>query len=113
MFKLLLKWIVNGAIVVSFLMYYSNATFGTAAVLTTGLTALSYLIGDQMILRATNNGFAAACDVVLTTVYFGLFSSLLELGLSWGEAAFLGLLVGVAEWVLHRYVFNDELRTAA
>ncbi|MFS0722874.1 DUF2512 family protein [Paenibacillus sp. 1P07SE] len=109
MFKLLMKWVVNGTVVVAFLMYYSNATFGMAALMATGLTALSYLIGDQVLLRATNSLIAAICDVLLAVVYFGVLSYALGLGITWGEAFFLGLLVGVVEWVLHRYVFKDKM----
>ncbi|WP_020616885.1 DUF2512 family protein [Paenibacillus daejeonensis] len=113
MFKFLLKWIVNGTIIVAFLMYYSNTTFMMSAVIATGLTLLAYLIGDQVILRLTNNGFAAVCDALLAIVYFGILSYAMDLRIYAGEIIFLAVLIGVVEWVLHRYVFNDPMRSIA
>lgn len=112
MIKFLLKWLINGAIVVAFLSYYSDTSFWNAAIAATGLSVIAYLVGDQLILRSTNNLLATICDFVLTVVYFGVLSYVLDWGLSWGETLFLSLLVGAAEWVLHRYVFLENLKVA-
>jgi uncharacterized membrane protein YvlD (DUF360 family) len=110
MVKFLLKWLVNGAIVVSSLMYYSNTTFWAAAIAATVLTIIAYLVGDQFLLRATNNLIATVCDFLLAFVYLGALSYVFDWQLSWGEAFFIAFLIGVAEWVLHRFVFNEEFR---
>lgn len=110
--KFVLKWLINGAIVVAFLMYYSDATFWQAAIAATGLTILSYLIGDQLILRATNNFLATICDFALAALYFLVLTYMMDWTLSMGETLFLALLVGVAEWILHRYIFHDKHRAA-
>jgi len=110
--KFLLKWLINGAIIVAFLMYYSDASLLGAAIAATGLTIIAYLVGDQLILRNTNNLFATICDFVLTVIYFGAVSYILDWKLSWGETMFLALLVGAGEWVMHRYVFHEEPQTA-
>lgn len=112
MIKLLLKWLVNGVIVVSLLMYYSDATFWNAAFAATGLALIAYLLGDQLLLRTTNNGIATVCDFLLAVVYLGALSYLFDWQLSWSEAIFAAFLIGIAEWVLHRYVFNEESRAA-
>ncbi|MDQ0116204.1 DUF2512 family protein [Paenibacillus harenae] len=112
MIKFLLKWLINGAIVVAFLTYYADATFWNAAIAATALTVIAYLVGDQFILRTTNNLFATICDFLLAVVYFGALSYVFDWELSWGETFFLAVLIGVAEWVFHRYVFNEELRVS-
>lgn len=109
MLKFILKWLVNGAIVVSLLLYYTEIGFWSAAIAATGLTLVSYLIGDQFLLRTTNNFFASLCDVALTAIYLGVVSYGFDWDLSWGEIAFVSVLMGVAEYVLHRFLFNEEL----
>lgn len=110
MIKFLLKWMVNGAIVVALMMYYSDTTFWNAAIAATGLTVIAYLIGDLLILRGTNNMITTICDFLLAAVYLGALSYVFDWNLSWGEAFFAAFLIGLAEWVLHRYVFSGELR---
>jgi hypothetical protein len=112
MLKFLLKWIVNGAIVAVFLLYYTEVGFWNAALAATGLTLVSYLIGDQFLLRTTNNFFAALCDMVLAAIYLAVLAYGFDWSLSWGETAFISVLFGVAEWVLHRFLFNEELKAA-
>lgn len=112
MLKFILKWLVNGAVVVALLLYYTEIGFWQAAFAATGLTVVSYLIGDQFLLRTTNNFFAALCDVVLAAIYLAVLSYGFDWDLSWGETAFISVLLGVAEWVLHRFVFNEEFRVA-
>lgn len=107
MIKFLLKWVINGAIAVSFLMYYSSATFWGAVLAATGLTVIAYLLGDQLILRASNNAAATFADFVLTVLYFMALTYMFDWNISWGEAIFLAVLIGVAEWILHRYVFRE------
>jgi hypothetical protein len=112
MLKFILKWLVNGAIVVALLLYYTDIGFWNAALAATGLTVVSYLIGDQFLLRTTNNFFAALCDIVLAAIYLAVLSYGFSWDLSWGETAFIAFLIGVAEWVLHRFLFNEEFRVA-
>lgn len=112
MIKFLLKWLVNGVIVIALLLYYTDTTFWNAAFAATGLTVIAYLIGDQLILRNTNNIIAAVSDFLLSVLYLVALSYVFNWELTWGESIFIALLIGIAEWVLHRYVFNEELRRA-
>jgi uncharacterized membrane protein YvlD (DUF360 family) len=107
--KFLLKWLVNGTIVVSSLFYYSDASFWTAAIGATGLTIIAYLLGDLLVLRSSNNLVATFADFGLAAIYLGALSYVFEWRLSLGETLFIAFLLGVAEWVLHRYIFNEEI----
>ena len=112
MLKFILKWMINGTIVAAYMMYYSDISLWNAVIAATGLTVIAYLAGDQLILRTTNNFIATTCDFLLAVLYFGVLSSILDWKLSWGETLFLALLIAAAEWVMHRYVFQDELKAA-
>ncbi|WP_036717955.1 DUF2512 family protein [Paenibacillus harenae] len=113
MIKFLLKWLVNGAVVVSLLLYYTDISFWNAAIAATVLTIIAYLLGDQLILRRTNNIIATIADFVLAAIYLGVLAYAFDWDLSMGETLMISFLLGIAEWVLHRYVFNEELRVPA
>lgn len=113
MVKFLLKWLINGAIVVALLLYYSEATFWGAVCAATALTVIAYVIGDQLLLRATNNLFATISDFLLAAVYLYAVAYMFNWTLSMGEIVTISLILGIAEWFLHRYVFNEELEVPA
>ncbi|MFF2888256.1 DUF2512 family protein [Paenibacillus sp. NPDC057967] len=113
MLKFLLKWLVNGAIVVALLLYYSEASFWGAVLAATGLTVMAYVIGDQLLLRLTNNLFATIADFLLAAVYLYVISDMFNWTLSMGEIVTISLILGLAEWFFHRYVFNEELEVPA
>ncbi|HUC92317.1 MAG TPA: DUF2512 family protein [Paenibacillus sp.] len=112
MLKLLLKWLLNGAIVVAFLIYYADIPFWSADLAATGLTFIAYIIGDQVLLRHTNNIIATLADFMLAAVYITVLSSFLNWRQSWAEMLFISGIVALSEWVLHRYVFNEKLQIA-
>ncbi len=111
--KFILKWIVNGAIVATLLMYYADATFISAAVTATALTVIAYFIGDQLILRSTNNVVATASDAVLAFVFLWMASYFWNWSLSTGEILMITAILGIAEWFLHRHVFQTEINVPA
>ena len=107
--KFILKWIVNGAIVGSLLIYYANVTFIMAAMTATALTLVAYFVGDQLILRSTNNTIATIADAVLAYLLLWGAAYLMNWDLSAGEILVITLILGVAEWFIHRYVFQAKL----
>lgn len=107
--KFVLKWIVNGAIVGSLLMYYANVSFMMAAITATALTLIAYFAGDQLILRYSNNAVATVADAVMAFAILWLASYSMNWDLSAGEILVITLILGVAEWFIHRYVFQTKL----
>ncbi|MCQ6559774.1 DUF2512 family protein [Paenibacillus mendelii] len=107
--KFVLKWVVNSVIVVSLFMYYSDASFVSSVITATLLTIIAYLVGDQLILRFTNNLAATFSDAVLAFVFLWTASYVMNWGLDFSEIFFISLLLGAAEWILHRYVFDDRI----
>ncbi|MFD0669875.1 DUF2512 family protein [Cohnella sp. GCM10027633] len=69
--KFVFKWLLNGVIVVTMLMMYADVSFTEAAITATVLTIIAYVLGDQLILRATNNTIATLCDAVLAFLLLG------------------------------------------
>lgn len=106
--KFVLKWLVNGVIVTTLLMYYSNASFLGAATTATLLTIIAYILGDQIILRSTNNGIATVSDAILAYLVLWIAASAMNWTISPGEILIIALITGVAEFFIHRYVFQTR-----
>ncbi|WP_372637678.1 DUF2512 family protein [Cohnella sp.] len=111
--KFVLKWLLNGVIVVTMLMYYAEVSFINAALTATVLTLIAYFVGDQMILRATNNAVATISDAVLAFAVLWGAAYMMDWPLSFGEALIITAILGIAEWFLHRYVFRSNLAVRA
>ncbi|MFD2114640.1 DUF2512 family protein [Paenibacillus yanchengensis] len=109
MIKFLLKWLVNVAVIITTLIYYLNMSFLNAFITATVITIISYVIGDQIILRVTNNVVAALLDAVLCFIILFTASFILQWHLSLLTAIYISLLIGVVEWLLHRYIFNNKI----
>ncbi|WP_159888359.1 DUF2512 family protein [Paenibacillus puerhi] len=111
MMKLLLKWIVNGAIVVFMLMYAAeNITIWNALVTATALTLIAYFVGDQIILRMTNNLIATISDGLLAFIFLWAAASLMRWNVTTGEIFAIAIVLGIAEWFMHRYVFQPQVK---
>lgn len=68
-------------------------------------SVLAYLLGDLLILPASNNTVATAADMVLAAlVYWSGVKLLKGTGLSVGELLFFAVVIGVSEWFLHKYL---------
>ena len=107
--KFVIKWVLNGIIVTSLLMWYGDVGFWPAFIAASLLTVIAYLLGDQVLLRNTNNIVATISDFLLAAVYLGVVEYFYDWGLSFGEIGVISALVAVAEWVYHRYVLGQEL----
>ncbi|MCM3145891.1 DUF2512 family protein [Brevibacillus sp. MER 51] len=104
MTRFLIKAAVNGIIVVTCLWWFANASWTSAILTALGLTIIAYLIGDQLILRATNNVTATIADAVIAGIYLWAVARWLNWPLSFGELIITVALLGVAELVYHRYL---------
>lgn len=106
--RFLVKFVLDGIILVPFLMWFTEASLFSTIMTALGLTVIAYLIGDQMILRATNNVIATLSDAVLAAVYLWAVAAWLDWNLSWRELLVTVVALGVAEFVYHRYLgFRD------
>lgn len=104
--KFILKWLLNGAIVTLLLMYYADVPFFTAAITATALTLIAYFVGDQFILRASNNAIATLADGLLAFMVLWIAAYQMDWNLSLGEILIISAILAIAEWVFHRYILN-------
>lgn len=69
------------------------------------ISIVAYVLGDLVILPASNNTVATVSDIIVAALlYWSGIRLLGGRGLSAGELVFFGVLVGVSEWFLHKYI---------
>jgi hypothetical protein len=105
--KLLLKILLNGIVVIPLLLWYSEAAFWSAAITAVALSIVAYFVGDQMILRASNNMTATIADALLAFAFLWLVAEMMVWSLTFTEITIIALLLGVVEFIFHRIIAND------
>jgi hypothetical protein len=106
--KFIFKWLINGVIVSSLLVFYTDINYITAAFIASALSVIDYFIGDQLLLRATNNTVATIADGVGTLLFLGIVADSMNFDLSFGESLIIAALLAVSEWIIHRYILRPE-----
>ncbi|MDF2683852.1 MAG: hypothetical protein K0R47_5042 [Brevibacillus sp.] len=104
MVRFLVKVVMNGIILVPFLLWYTEATVLSAIVTSIGLSIIAYLIGDKLILRASNNIVATISDAILAAVYLWVVAAFMNWSLTWGELLFTVVVLGVVELLYHYFL---------
>jgi hypothetical protein len=99
--KFLLKTLLNGIVVIPLLMWFTEANFWSATFAAVALSTIAYFIGDQWILRATNNIVATLADAVLAFTFFWMVAYYLNWTLAFSELVTIVLLLGVVEYIFH------------
>lgn len=110
--KFFWKVFLNGILVAPFLLSFAGATLTEVFVASLLLSIVSYVIGDQMILRLTNNGIATLADLGISFAFLWLFAEFLNWPLSFWEMAIISMALGVAEYFIHGYFLQDKGRVA-
>lgn len=112
--RFLIKVAANGVVVVPMLMWFTEAGFWAATVTSGILSGIAYLLGDQLVLRASNNAVATLADAVLAFVYLWAVADFLDWNLTWGELLMTTAAVGIVEVFFHRYLgYKDKDKAAA
>lgn len=113
MLKLITKLLLNGIVVVPFLLMFTEATFLQAAVAAVLLSLIAYAVGDQVVLRSTNsNVIASIADAGLAFLYFLVAGAMMNWSLSLGEMFVLAIGIGVIEWFFHILLLGTRRETA-
>jgi hypothetical protein len=94
------------------LLLLSNISFSGILLIALVVTVISYIIGDMIILPATNNIVATIADMGLATVTIYLFNFLWSRGdIPFLSALVAGVVLGVGEWFFHKIIdrsMDDE-----
>jgi hypothetical protein len=96
------KVIMNGIVIVPLLMWLSEATFWSSVVTALILCVIAYFVGDQIILRLSNNTIAVIADAGLAFVYLWAVAYIMDWTLTLGEIFIISLALGVVEFIFHR-----------
>jgi hypothetical protein len=104
------KLLLIGIFTVPLLLFFTNASLTEVLLATLGLSIVTYLAGDQIILRLTNNAIATLADIGLTFVYLWFVANLLGWALSFTQMAIISLVVGAIEYFIHGYFQKDKGR---
>ncbi|QHZ50329.1 DUF2512 family protein [Paenibacillus larvae] len=111
--KFLIKVLLNGIVVIPLLMWYTEATFVGAATAAVILSVIAYLIGDQIVLRYTNNTVATIVDAVVALFYLWLVARYANWSLSVGELLTVVIVLGVVEIGFHRFLGQTSVNKEA
>ncbi|GAA0380006.1 DUF2512 family protein [Bacillus horti] len=108
--KFLYKLLLNGIVVVLFTQWFTNATFWQSIISAIVFSGLAYVVGDQLILRRSNNTVATIADAGLAFVFFWVVSNMFDWTMSFGELVILTLAIGIAEIAYHRFLASGAER---
>ncbi len=99
---LIRKIFMNGIVVIPLLMWLSEASFWSSLVTALMLAVVAYFIGDQVILRMSNNTIAVVADIGLAFVFIWVAAYTMDWALALSEILIISLAVGIVEFIFHR-----------
>lgn len=108
--RFLRKVIMNGIVVVPLLMWFSEATLVGSLVASVVFSFVAYYLGDQLILRASNNTVATLADAGLSLFYFYWVSYMFGWDLTLWEAVIVTGAVAVVEMIYHQQLARYDTR---
>lgn len=101
---LLLKLMINAAVIVPFLLLFSDASLGAAAATTLALALITYIVGDQMLLRMTSNTAAAVADAGIAYLLLWAATAVANWNIDFAELVTVTILYGFVEVMFHRHL---------
>jgi hypothetical protein len=102
---LVVKFLMTAFILEVALLLLSDLSFGQILFLSLIITIISYLIGDMVLLPATNNAVATIADMILNTIIVYLFNFILNINdITFIAALISGILLGVGEFYFHKII---------
>ena len=102
------KLVMNGIVVVPLLMWFTEATFWASIVTAVILSTVAFFIGDQLILRMSNNTVATLADAVLAFVYLWIVADTMDWALTIGELFTIVVALGIVEMIYHRQLGRQD-----
>jgi uncharacterized membrane protein YvlD (DUF360 family) len=107
---LLIKFAMIAIVLWIVLGITTDLSFGYIMYLSIAVTILAYVIGDLLILSATNNVVATIADIVLALITIYLYNYLLDTQeISFWDALIAAAVIGVGEWFFHKYLSRKIL----
>lgn len=102
---LLIKFIMTAVVLEIVLLLLSGVTFGRILWIALVITVASYIIGDMVILPATNNVVATIADIGLSLIIIYMFNFFWNRNdLPFLSALIAAVILGGGEWVFHKFI---------
>ncbi|AEI39477.1 DUF2512 family protein [Paenibacillus mucilaginosus] len=97
------KLLMNSAVLIPLLYLLTEGAASPGQLVTAAglLTVIAFVIGDQWILRESNNGLATIADMGLGGLYFWGVSRYYDWNLSMSDLLILAGMLGVVEFMYH------------
>lgn len=107
---LLIKFVMTAIVLEIVLYMLTELMFTSILYIAASVTILAYIIGDLLILPATNNTVATIADVGLALATIYMFNFLWSARtISFANALICAVAIGVGEIFFHKYVSNIVL----
>lgn len=107
---LLLKFVIVAVVLEIVLLSLTLLSFGDILLISLAITVLAYLVGDLAILPVSNNTVATIADMGLSLIALLLFNYVYPgAGISFFDALAASIVLGIGEWVYHKFVAKSVL----
>lgn len=107
---LAIKYVLTAVVLGVLLPYLTDLTFGEILWVAAAVTVLAYVLGDLMILPMSNNTVATIADAALALATLVAVNYVMPgADISFTDAAIAALVLGVGEWIFHKFVAKGVL----
>lgn len=105
---LIFKYVITAIILEIVLLLFGNFNFTNILWISLAITLISYIIGDNILLPATNNTVATIADVILALVTIYLVNYLwIKNRFPFFAALVAAVALGIGEWFFHKLIDSD------
>ncbi|MBE6066579.1 MAG: DUF2512 family protein [Clostridium lundense] len=105
---LIIKFIMIAAVLEIILSMLTNFNFVRILYISLIVTLSAYIVGDLLILSATNNTIATIADVGLAAFVLYMFNFFwIPRQISLLDALICAAVIGIGEWFFHHYIKNN------
>jgi len=112
-FKLVVKLMMSCVVSIPLLYWLTDASLTQIIVSSAVLAVISFFVGDQWLLRKSNNTTAVAADIGLSGLYYWAVAAWYGWTLSFTELAVIVVFVAVVEAMYHRLLQKWDKHTNA
>lgn len=111
--RFLAKFVLQSIVIVTLLLWFTEATFWGAFFTAAALCVISYFLGDLWILPASNNTIATIADAGIALAWFWVVADYANWSLSSAELIVLVVAVAIVEAIFHRMMVTGRRRVRA
>lgn len=108
---LLIKFIIVALVLEIIFSILTTLTFASILYIAAAVTIIAYIIGDLLILPASDNTIATMADVALALATMYVFNYILgTMEIHFVTALIAAVIIGLGEWFFHKYVSSSVFK---